>query len=99
MVFILQKCENCNVQFSWKRIYKSFVFTYKPIKCDNCGTTHKITISGRFTFVSLTILPMLIYAKFLSHFSNILVTLGIGLLIFIVGSLLTPFFVTYKESL
>jgi hypothetical protein len=55
-----------------------------------------ITIPGRFIFVSFTILPMLIFGDFLSPFSNILVTLGIALIIFIIGSLLTPFFVTYK---
>ncbi|WP_042148265.1 TIGR04104 family putative zinc finger protein [Paucisalibacillus sp. EB02] len=94
----MQKCENCNAQFSWNKIYKSFWWNYKPIKCDDCGAKHKITIPGRFVFVSLTILPMLIFGNFLSQFSNILVTLGIALLIFFVGSLLTPFFVTYKDS-
>lgn len=38
----------------------SFWWNYKPIKCSNCGAKHKITIPGRLTFVSLTILPMLI---------------------------------------
>ncbi|MGM8365183.1 TIGR04104 family putative zinc finger protein [Virgibacillus sp. W0181] len=97
MLFI-QKCQNCNAQFSWSKIYKSFLWTYKPIKCSECGTIHKITIPGRIIFVSLTIVPMLIFANFLSPFSNLIATLTIGILILIIGSLLTPFFVTYKKS-
>ncbi|MFD0955925.1 TIGR04104 family putative zinc finger protein [Virgibacillus alimentarius] len=95
----LQKCESCNSQFSWSKIYKSFWWSYKPIKCDSCGAKNNITISGRLTFVSLTILPMLIFGQFFSPFSNSLLTLGISLIIFLVGSLLVPFFVTYKASL
>lgn len=97
--FILQKCKNCNEQFSWNKIYKSLWLNYKPIKCSECKTTHKITILGRFTFVSLTILPMLIFGYFLPPFGNILATLGIGISILILGSLLAPFFITYKASL
>ncbi|RKL65556.1 hypothetical protein CR203_20370 [Salipaludibacillus neizhouensis] len=95
----MQKCENCKAQFSWSKIYKSFWWNYKPIKCSECGTIHKITIAGRFIFVSLTILPMLIFGNFLSPFSNIIVTLGIAIFILIIGSLFPPFLVTYKESL
>ena len=95
----MQKCKNCNAQFSWNKIYKSFWWNYKPIKCDNCGTEHRITISGRITFVSLTILPMLIFGNFLSPFNSVFVTLGTALLIFFVGSLFIPFLVTYKSSL
>ncbi|MHA6251502.1 TIGR04104 family putative zinc finger protein [Oceanobacillus sp. CAU 1775] len=94
----MQKCESCNEKFNWSAIYKSFWWTYKPIKCEQCGAIHKITITGRIIFVSFTILPFLIFGHFLSPFSNILMTLGVGLIILILGSLLTPFFVSYKES-
>src|SRR5699024_12557295 len=80
------------------KIYTSFVWTHKPIVCDKCGAEHRITISGRFTFVFLTIVPMLIFTYFLSPFSNILVTLGIGFFIVVGGSLLTAFCVNYKVS-
>ncbi|MBU8790558.1 MULTISPECIES: TIGR04104 family putative zinc finger protein [Bacillaceae] len=96
--YVLQSCENCNAEFSWSRIYKSLFWNYKPIKCNECNTIHKITIPSRFIFVSFTILPMLIFGHFLSPFSNIIVTLGIAFFIFIIGSLFTPFLVTYKES-
>ncbi|WP_176446606.1 TIGR04104 family putative zinc finger protein [Lentibacillus sp. CBA3610] len=93
----MQKCENCNAAFSWSEIYKSLWAGYKPIKCNECGTGHKITISGRIIFVSLTTLSMVIFGLFLSPFRSILVTIGIALFILIIGSLLTPFFVTYKK--
>lgn len=98
MIINVQKCQNCNAQFSWGKIYKSFWWNYKPIKCNECGTTHKITVFGRIAFVSLTILPMIIFGNFLSPFVNVLVTLGIALFILFIGSLLTPFIVTYKKA-
>jgi len=96
--FNLQKCENCNAQFSWSKIYKSFWWMYKPIECENCGAIHKITIFGRFTFVILTILPMLIFMYFLTPFNNVFVTIGTGSLILIVGSFFTPFVVQYEKA-
>ncbi|WP_081727586.1 TIGR04104 family putative zinc finger protein [Halalkalibacter wakoensis] len=94
----MQTCENCNTPFSWGKIYGSFLWNYQPITCKECQTIHKITISSRFVFVSFTILPMLIFGHFLSPFHNILLTLGVAILICIVGSLLAPYFVTYKRK-
>ncbi|WP_391122257.1 TIGR04104 family putative zinc finger protein [Psychrobacillus sp. L3] len=94
----MQKCEKCNAHFSWSKIYESFWLNYKPIKCYECDTTHKITFTSSLIFVSFTVLPMLTFFYFRSPFSNGLVTLGIGIFIFIIGSLLAPFLVTYKES-
>ncbi|MFD2042967.1 TIGR04104 family putative zinc finger protein [Ornithinibacillus salinisoli] len=96
-MFVLQKCEKCNRRFSWSQIYKSFMWTYKPIKCDKCHTGHSITLSGRCTFVFLTIVPMLIFTNFLSPFENFIVTLIIGLLVLTIGSLITPYCVKYRE--
>ncbi|MFS1515445.1 TIGR04104 family putative zinc finger protein [Bacillus sp. SCS-151] len=96
VVFALQKCVNCNRQFSWSKIYKSFWWAYKPIECDNCNTEYRIRLSGRFVFVSLTLLPMLIFSFFLSPFSNPFLTIGMGLTILLIGSLFTPYLVRYK---
>ena len=95
----MQKCEKCNTHFSWSEIYKSYWRGYKPIKCNECDTTHKITVPSRFIFVFFTILPMLIFGIFISPFFNVLITLGIAIFIYIIGSLLAPFFVTYKKAL
>ncbi|WP_442857108.1 TIGR04104 family putative zinc finger protein [Bacillus sp. FJAT-45037] len=96
---VLQKCENCNEQFSWSKIYKSFWWAYKPINCDKCGKEHRITIIGRFTFTFLTIVPMLIFGNFLSPFSNFFMTLTIGFAILMIGSLFAPYFVKYTRVL
>ncbi|WP_438318955.1 TIGR04104 family putative zinc finger protein [Sporosarcina sp. FA9] len=96
-VLIIQKCQNCNRSFSWREIYNSFLgWIYKPIECDNCGAKHKITIPGRFIFVSLTILPMLTFVNYLSPFTNFTATLGVGLVLLLIGTLLTPYFVRFK---
>lgn len=92
----MQKCENCNKQFSWSKINKSIRWTYKPIECDKCGIEHRITLSGRLTFVFLTIVPMLIFINVLSPFDNFMVTFIIGMSILIIGSLLTPYFLKYR---
>ncbi|WP_407652054.1 TIGR04104 family putative zinc finger protein [Aquibacillus koreensis] len=94
--FNLQKCDKCNTPFSWSKIYKSFIWTYKPIACSTCGTEHRISLLGRFTFVFCTILPSMIFMNFLTPFESFTLTLVIGIIILLVGSLLTPFFVTYK---
>ncbi|MGM0852643.1 MAG: TIGR04104 family putative zinc finger protein [Bacillota bacterium] len=95
----MQKCDKCNTQFRWSKIYKSFVWTYKPIECNNCGTEHRITILGRLSFVFCTIVPSLIFLNFPSPFESFILTLVIGLFILLVGSLLTPFLVKYKGLL
>ncbi|KMY50008.1 TIGR04104 family putative zinc finger protein [Peribacillus loiseleuriae] len=95
----MQKCENCNSPFSWSKIFKSFWWTYKPIECDNCGTKHKITIFGRFTFVAMSILPIWIFPFFLSPFDNIFGMPDIGVLIGLIGFLFTPYVVQYEEVL
>lgn len=94
----MQKCGKCNAHFSWRKIYKSLWWNYNPIKCNECDTTHKITMPSRLIFVSLTIFPMLSFGFFLSPFSNGVVTLGIAIFILIIGSMLAPFLVTYKKS-
>ncbi|WP_445683695.1 TIGR04104 family putative zinc finger protein [Sporosarcina sp. FSL K6-3457] len=87
----------CIKPFSWSEIYRSFWrWMYKPIKCDKCGTEHRIAISGRLTFVSVTILPMSIFVNFLSPFDSFLSTLGVGIAILIISSLVTPYLVKFK---
>ncbi|WP_413469216.1 TIGR04104 family putative zinc finger protein [Rossellomorea aquimaris] len=95
--FILQKCDKCHRTFSWKTIFRSFIWTYKPIHCTNCGTVHEITIRGRFSFTLCTILPAILFFNFLTPFENFVLTFVIGMLILLVGTLLTPFLVTYKS--
>ncbi|MBN8191848.1 hypothetical protein JI667_06755 [Bacillus sp. NTK074B] len=92
----MQKCDKCQTPFSWKAIMKSFIWTYKPIHCTNCGTEHDITFHGRLAFVLCTILPAVLFFNFLSPFENYFLTFGIGMLILLGGTLITPFLVTYK---
>ncbi len=95
----MQKCDTCTTPFSWNEIYQSFVWTYKPIECNNCGTEHRITFFGRVSFAICTIVPSVTFMNFLSPFENIFLTLVIGMFILLVGTLVTPFFVKYKGGL
>lgn len=98
-IFIIQKCQNCKTPFSWRQIYRSFWgWVYRPIVCKKCDTKHKITVPGRFTNVSLTIAPALVFMNFLSPFESFIVTIAIGVTIFFIGSIIAPFLVTYRRS-
>jgi CXXC-20-CXXC protein len=93
----MQHCNNCNSTFKWKKIHRYLWGNqFKPIQCHNCGKEHYITITGRLTNSMLTILPMVIFSLFLTPFHNMFLTLGIGFSLFLIGSLLTPFLVTFK---
>lgn len=95
----LQKCIKCNSQFGWRKIFQSYKWTYGPLECDNCGTIHKITVFGRFTVTFLTMLPFLIAQFFLIPSDNIFLTICGAALIAIIGFLLSPYVVRYKERL
>lgn len=95
----MQKCEKCNAAFSWSKILKSYKWTYGLLKCDNCGTKHKITILSRFTVAVLTILPMYIFFYFLISFENLFALIGVAFLLATPGFLLSPFVVRYKAEL
>ncbi|WP_043931846.1 TIGR04104 family putative zinc finger protein [Bacillus sp. EB01] len=94
----MQKCENCKSPFSWRKIYKSLSWFYKPIECDNCGTKHKITMFSRSTVAAISTLPIFIVFHFLSPSNNGYVNIGIGAIISIVGVMLAPYIVRYKEN-
>ncbi|MGP4078415.1 TIGR04104 family putative zinc finger protein [Pseudalkalibacillus sp. R45] len=94
--YILPKCDNCNTIFKWRKIFKANLF-YSPIQCSKCNSVHKVAFLSRFTVTSLTVLPILIFGYYLSPFNNVIVTLIIGLCIAILGFLIAPFLVNYKE--
>ncbi|UJL47075.1 hypothetical protein KFZ58_03825 [Virgibacillus sp. NKC19-16] len=86
----MQKCKNCNSQFSWSKIFKSFWLAY---------TKHKITNFGKSTVGAMSLLPIFIFGYVLYPLGNSFVMVGIGFLIGIIGFLLTPYVVKYKEVL
>ncbi|MBQ0139984.1 MAG: hypothetical protein KBT36_11840 [Kurthia sp.] len=95
----MQKCLKCNSQLGWRKIFKSYKWTYGPLECDNCGAIHNITFFGRFTVAFLTMLPFLIVQFFLVPSDNIFLTIiGAGLMA-MVGFLLSPYVVQYQERL
>ncbi|MCA1054126.1 hypothetical protein LCM10_03935 [Rossellomorea aquimaris] len=93
----MQRCINCKTEFKWKEIYRYlWGHLFNPIKCESCGEDHYITVKGRLTNSMLVILPMLLFGQFLSPFNHMLLSLGFGISVGLIGSLLTPFLVTFK---
>lgn len=97
-MFALQKCDNCNMKFSWIKIYKKLWGTNAPIECSNCNTEHKLTAAGRFAFGILVFISVM-FGNLLSPFENVFVTLGAMIAIVIIGSFILPYFVKYKMVL
>ncbi|RHW38161.1 hypothetical protein D1B31_15435 [Neobacillus notoginsengisoli] len=91
----MQKCENCNMPFSWGKITKSIGWLYKPI---NCGTKHKITFLSRCRVVALGTLPFFVFTYFLTPFNTYNVNIGIALLIAIFIILIAPYVVKYRRE-
>ncbi|WP_396125422.1 TIGR04104 family putative zinc finger protein [Bacillus sp. Marseille-Q3570] len=91
----MPKCENCNTTFKWSKILRANLF-YSPIPCSECNSEHKIAFLSRFMMTSLTVLPILIFGYYLSPINGLL-TMIIGLCIAILGFLIAPYLVEYKQ--
>ena len=46
-ILSIQRCKYCSKQFSWKSIFLSLAFGYKPIVCSNCSSEHHPTAFTR----------------------------------------------------
>jgi CXXC-20-CXXC protein len=93
----LQHCRNCNTKFKWKKVYRYlWGHLFQLLRCDTCSKEHFVTIPGRLTITVLTIFPMLIFAQFLSPFHTIFLSIGIGIVLGLIGSLLTPYLVNFE---
>lgn len=91
----MEKCKSCSHPFTWKELYKSFIFGYKPIECSNCGSVNIINIPSRLLLGFLTIMPMLVYGLYFSIYHSI-TYLAVALIISFFISLSFPFIAKYK---
>ncbi|MFC6040702.1 TIGR04104 family putative zinc finger protein [Paenisporosarcina macmurdoensis] len=94
----LQTCDTCGNQFNWSTIYKSLLIAYRPIKCSECNTEHRIMFSSRIIASLLIVLPMYIFVLFISPPLDLAIpsTLIIGILFAIIFSLVTPYLIKYR---
>ena len=92
----IQKCGECKKKFKWSQIFKSFLFSYRPIICSHCGTEHKITGTSR-TLAALSISIYLIIVPFAREreLSIFFVILGM-LLYFALLTVILPYFMRYR---
>jgi CXXC-20-CXXC protein len=94
----LQKCDTCSNRFNWSTIYKSLLIAYRPIKCSECNTEHRIIFSSRSIASLLIVLPMNIFVFLISPPLDLTIpsTLIIAILFAIPFSLVTPYLVKYQ---
>ncbi|MGB3261949.1 TIGR04104 family putative zinc finger protein [Paenisporosarcina sp.] len=94
----IQKCEHCTHRFSWRKIYKSNIFLYKPITCSQCGTEHRIRFISRIVASTMVVIPIYLVGFFLasqweiSTGYTILSLVSIG----IISTLIIPYMMKYQ---
>ncbi|MBO0589022.1 hypothetical protein I2484_17140 [Sporosarcina sp. E16_8] len=95
----MQKCDHCNTPFTYGEINKSLWLAYRPIKCRQCGTKHKVLIASRFV-LSIIVVPITVFGIYLtSNFNlSILSMLAMVLLLTIPVSLLFPYLVKFSDD-
>ncbi|OXT17856.1 hypothetical protein B9K06_08265 [Bacillus sp. OG2] len=93
----MQKCKECHAPFSWRKLYRTvWREVNHPVKCDNCGYEHYVTLWGRLVNTFLVIGPLTIFAGIIAPFDNIYLDLSGGILLGFLGSLLVPYFTILK---
>lgn len=64
---MLQKCKICEERFKWSQVYKSVLFSYKPIVCENCRARHEVkSVSKTIVAVITIIAGIFFFSIFLS---------------------------------
>lgn len=91
----LQTCDNCGNRFKWSQIYKSLMIFYKPIRCSECDKKHHVSFSSRIIASLLTFMPLGIYGT-TTISQSIPYSLLFALLLIILGSFISPFFMKYR---
>lgn len=89
---MIQKCEGCKTPFSWRQIFSSLWFAFKPVTCRNCGVEHKVANTSRLLAVLLLLVPVIVVFIFMQHTSIVLPLL----LTIAADSLLLPFILKYE---
>ncbi|WP_442788831.1 TIGR04104 family putative zinc finger protein [Halobacillus sp. HZG1] len=96
----LPKCNVCNHQFNWKKVYIS-LFKSNTIHCEKCGTDLDATNLGRLK-VFFVLLPMLLISWIYNIYDysdfGFLISLLVMILIAFLISLFLPYLVKYESS-
>lgn len=90
----MKKCENCSKRFSYKDVFESILFTYRPLSCTSCNRVHNLELSTKIIIVLSIGLPFLILA-------NLINTMGYYTIVFyllwlVILFALLPFIASYK---
>ncbi len=91
----MQKCRNCTSEFKWKEVFKSAMFSYKPIVCKNCGLQYNV--KSRFRIINALIItaPLLLNLLLQLHSRSNYFFYGFIIYEVLIG-LLMPFWTKYR---
>lgn len=92
----MQRCAECNQAFKWNQLYKSLWLAFKPVRCRNCGTVHKVASASRLLVALLLLVPVIYISIFMQNLGLVEVILPIAAVIVLV-SLGLPFLLKYEK--
>lgn len=91
----MQSCTMCSKKMKYKQILKSYMWSYKPIACNQCGQQYVLTTASRSTLSTLIVLPIAILLL-IRWGEGIEILFYLLMVSFII--LTAPFFVAFKEK-
>ncbi|WP_083391552.1 TIGR04104 family putative zinc finger protein [Halobacillus karajensis] len=95
----MQQCNYCKARFSWAKVFVSLNVAYKPIKCNVCGSEHRITTFSRLFLSLFIVVPIGIFTYFVNIKSSLSISNAIIIMIVysVIFILLLPFLVKYRS--
>ncbi|WP_083762780.1 TIGR04104 family putative zinc finger protein [Natranaerobius thermophilus] len=89
-MFGTTNCKNCGEFFKEDKIRNSLLSNYKPIECDNCGTTHYVSKLSRGVYALSVAIPIVLTGIF--DFVGLVLGVSILILLYI----LSPYLMWFK---
>ena len=96
-VVLMQKCQKCSKEFTWKSIIKSLLFSYKPIKCSGCNSQHYVNFMTRIVYDCFLLAPCILVLTKWFNFYNIFGKYDLLVYLFwiVLVTCIGPFFARY----
>lgn len=91
----MQRCAICNQPFKWNQFYQSLWLAFRPVKCRNCATVHKVSSASRLLATLLLLVPVIYISLFMQNLGLGEVVLPLAAVVALV-SLGLPFLLKYE---
>lgn len=93
---MMQRCTNCQQKFKWSQFFQSLWLAFRPVKCRNCGTLHKVANASRLLATLLLLVPVIYISVFMENLRLLEILWPIAVVI-IIASVSFPFILKYEK--